>query len=290
MILSKIAVLLDLSEMDAILLNYIKKLHESYGFESVLLIHFVEVEEFPHEIYDMYPELNDPIEKIIEDEIREQAADCLDECKAIANVHVHGGGKVDEFIEWVQEQDFDLVVMGKKSALHGAGIFSGKLVRLLNTNMLFVTDIARGAIHKIMVPIDFSSYTTATLRVAREAAKMLNAELIPVHIIKIGKRYFPVDEEPDELYKMLEKEAKKKYTRLKEKLKLTEDCVYINELDQHVSKTIYNHAVFQSVDLMIIGHKGKTSGSELLLGSVAERMIAHDKSIPVLIAKEVRKE
>ena len=66
MILSKIAVLLDLTEMDAILLNYIKKLHESYRFESVLLMHFVEVEEFPHEIYDMYPELNDPIEKIID--------------------------------------------------------------------------------------------------------------------------------------------------------------------------------------------------------------------------------
>ena len=285
MILSKIAVLLDLTEMDAILLNYIKKLHENYGFQSVELMHFVEVEEFPHDIYDMYPELNDPIEKVIEEEIREQASECLEHCKGIANVHVHGGGKVDEFIEWVQDQDFDLVVMGKKSALHGAGIFSSKLVRLLNTNMLFVTDIARGDIKKVMAPIDFSSYTTAALKVAKEAAKTLDAELIPVHVIKLGKRYFPVDEKPDELYKMLAKEAKKKYARLKEKLKLSEDCIYINELDQHVSKTIYNHAVFQSADLMVIGHKGKTSGSELLLGSVAERLIAHDKSIPVLIAK-----
>lgn len=287
MILSKIAVLLDLTEMDAILLNYVKKLHESYRFESVRLIHFVEVEEFPHDIYDMYPELNDPIEKIIEDEIREQASECLGHCEGVADVHVHGGGKVDEFIEWMQLQDFDLVVMGKKSALHGAGIFSSKLVRLLNTNMLFVTDIARGDIHKIMVPIDFSSYTTDVMKIAKEAAKKLGAELMPTHVIKLGKRYFPVDEKPDELYKMLVKEAKKKYAHLKEKLKLSEECVYINEVDQHVSKTIYNQAVFQSADLLVIGHKGKTSGSELLLGSVAERLIAHDKSIPVLIAKKV---
>lgn len=287
MILSKIAILLDMSEMDSILLNYIKKLHEKYRFEKVELIHFIEIEEFPHEIYEMYPGLNEPIEKIITEEIHEQAGDCMPQCKEVVQVHVHGGGKVDEFIEWLHNQDFDLVVMGKKSALHGAGIFSGKMARLLNINMLFITDIARGDIHKIMVPIDFSPYTTAALKVAKEAADSLEAKLIPVHIIKLGKRYFPIDRKPDELFRMLEKEAKKKYARLKEKLKISEDCLFISEQEKHVSKTIYNQAVYQSADLMVIGYKGKTSDSELLIGSVAERLIAHDKSIPVLIAKDI---
>lgn len=289
MILSKIAILLDMSEMDTILLNYIKRMHEKYRFDQVHLIHFIEVEEFPREIYEMYPGLNEPIEKLIAEEIEEQTASCMPECSNVVKVHVHGGGKVDDFLEWMQQQNYDMIVMGKKSALHGAGIFSGKLVRLLNTNMLFVTDIARGDIHKILAPIDFSSYTAATLRLANEAAALLGAELIPVHIVKIGKRYFPVDENPNELFKMLEKEAKKQYIKLKEKLKISEACIYISEADQHVSKTIYNQAIFQSADLIIIGHKGKTSDSELLIGSVAERLIAHDKSIPVLIAKDVKK-
>lgn len=287
MILSKIAILLDMSEMDSILLNYIRKFHEKYKFEKVYLIHFIEVEEFPQEIYEMYPGLNEPIEKIIAEEIHEQASVCMPACSEVVHVHVHGGGKVDEFIEWLHNQDFDMVVMGKKSALHGAGIFSGKMARLLNVNMLFVTDIARGDIHKIMVSLDFSSYATVALKVALEAAHLLQAELIPVHIIKLGKRYFPIDKKPDELFRMLEKEAKKKFARLQEKLKFTEDCLFISEQEQHVSKTIYNQAVYQSADLLVIGYKGKTSDSELLIGSVAERLIAHDKSIPVLIAKEV---
>jgi nucleotide-binding universal stress UspA family protein len=289
MILTKVAILLDMSEMDTILLNYIKKIHEHYQFNTIQLVHFVEVEEFPHDIYEMYPELNEPIEDIIAEEIQEQASDCMPQCENVSKIHVHGGGKIDDFIEWLQNEEFDLVVMGKKSALHGAGVFSGKLVRLLNTNMLFVTDIARGEISKIMVPIDFSSHTVPVLKLANEAANLIDAQLVPLHIIKIGKRYFPVDEKPDELFKMLEKEAKKKFARLKEKIKIKQDCIYINEHDQHVSKTIYNQAVFQSADLMIIGHKGKTGDSDLLIGSVAERLIAHDKSIPVLIVKDVSK-
>lgn len=52
-----------------------------------------------------------------------------------------------------------------------------------------------------------------------------------------------------------------------------------------VSRALYDQATFNSADLVVIGNKGKADSNDLLIGSVAERLISHEKSIPVLIVK-----
>ena len=77
-----------------------------------------------------------------------------------------------------------------------------------------------------------------------------------------------------------------KFDKFKEKLKLKEDCkCVVLEEDAHVSRALYDQATFNSADLVVIGNKGKADSNDLLIGSVAERLISHEKSIPVLIVK-----
>lgn len=287
MILSNIALLLDLSEMDNILLNYIKRLNEKYHFKSVHLIHFMEVEEMPPEILNLFPDMDQSVDEMIAQEMREQIDECMPDCGEVADVYVHKGGKMEAFLEWMDNQNFDLVVLGKKAAIHGSGIFPSKMVRLLDVNTLFVSEMARGDIHKIMVPIDFSEYTNNALKVAKEASDLLSTELIPVHGIKVNMLYYPYVKNKEELQDHFIKAAKKKYEKLKEKLKIKSDCQYfVLAEDGHISKTIYDQATFQSADLIVVGNKGKADSSDLLIGSVAERLISHDKNIPVLIVKK----
>ncbi|MDG5799910.1 universal stress protein [Marinilabiliaceae bacterium ANBcel2] len=283
--LSKIALMMDLSDMDKIVLNYIKKINENYKFDQITLIHFIEVENFPDEVLKLYPDLDEPIESIIGDELKEYAQEFFGQEDVKTDVHVHKKGGIENLLEWIDRENYDLVAMGKKPNHYGSGTFSSKVARLSNNNTLFVSEIARGEINKIMVPVDFSSYTNNALKIAKESADLLGAELIPVHAIKVGMQYFPFIKDKKEIMKELEKSAAKKYKKIKSKLKLKEDCVIIEDIDQHISKTIYDRAVFESVDLIVLGNKGKADDSEFLIGSVAERMIAPDKNLPVLIVK-----
>ncbi|ASB49885.1 universal stress protein [Alkalitalea saponilacus] len=283
---ANIAILIDMSEMDNIILNYAKRLDESHHFNSIHLVHFVEVTEFPKEILEMYPDLDQPIENMIAEEIEEYKNDCLPHCQEKIKIHVHGGGDMETFLEWMEEHSFDLVIIGKKSGSHGSGIFSGKMVRLLSSNTLFVTEMARGDIHKIMVPIDFSNYTQKVLSLAKTSASLINAELVPVHALKMSLQYYPFVKNKEELEKMLQKEVEKKYEKLKQKTGISESCLVVNAGEQHISKAIYDQAIFQSIDLIILGNKGKADDSDLLIGSVAERMIAQDRNIPVMIVNK----
>src|SRR5690554_2490006 len=285
MILKRVAIMLDLSDMDQILLNYVRRLHENYQFEAVSFVHFMEVEEMPEEILSLFPDLDEPVDEMIAEEIQEQVTETFVE-GVNSKIYVHTGGDMQKFLGWLEQSDFDLVVLGKKAALHGSGIFSSKLVRLLDANTLFVTEMARGDIHRVMVPIDFSSYTNKTLKVAREAAEVLQAELLPVHAVKLNLHYYPLFKDKKELEQHFIKSTRKKFEKYKEKLKLKEDCkCVVLEEDAHVSKALYDQATFNSADLVVIGNKGKADSNDLLIGSVAERLISHEKSIPVLIVK-----
>lgn len=286
MILNHVALLLDLSDMDTILLNYVERLNEVYHFKSLTLVHFVEVTEFPKEIVALFPDLKKPVESVIELELMEQMERCSPNCSQSGSVYVHGGGKIEEFLDWMNAQDFDLVVVGKKSLYHGSGIFSGKIVRLTDCNTLFVTEMARGDIYKVMIPIDFSVYTQNALKLGQEIGTLLKAELLPVHVIKVGMQYFPLVKNRSELYAYFEKEAKTRFEKYRSKLKLTEDCFLLEGDDQHLSKMLYEKAISLSIDLIVVGAKGKADDSDLLIGSVAERLIASEKNIPVLIVRK----
>jgi nucleotide-binding universal stress UspA family protein len=200
-------------------------------------------------------------------------------------VKIYSGGHLDQLVEWVDAQKFDLVVMGKKSVHGGSGVFSSKVVRLTTSNTLFIPETSKASIHKIVLSLDFSDYSKNSAILAKALSLHTGATLLPVHVLKHGMQYFPYIRKPSEFQEELKKKAVSNYKKLKEKAALSEDIEIIQGQDVAVSQSLYDYAIRNGADLIVLGNKGKTDDDTLLIGSVAEGMIATDKHLPVFIVK-----
>ncbi|WP_162417561.1 universal stress protein [Cyclobacterium roseum] len=283
--LKKIGLFIDLSDLDELLLRYIQQLDEKFDFEQLTLIHFVALEEISKEIGDMLPYLDKSLDEILEEEALEKVEAVFNERKSSINVKVYSGGQLDQLVEWVDAQKYDLVLLGKKSVHGGTGIFSSKVVRLTSSNTLFIPETSKASIQKIVLPLDFSDYSESLAEMVKSLSQHTGAVVLPMHVLKVGMQYFPYIRKPSEFQEALEKKAISNYAKLKKKTGLAEDLEIIKGQDVPVSRSIYDYAIRKGADLIVLGNKGKTDDDTLLIGSVAERLIASDKHLPILIVK-----
>jgi nucleotide-binding universal stress UspA family protein len=283
--LKKIGMFIDLSDMDGLLLQYIQKLDEVFGFDQLTLVHFVALEEVSKEIGDLLPYLDKSLNETLEEVVMDKVDEVFEEPKSSIKVKIYSGGHLDQLVEWVDAQKFDLVVMGKKSVHGGSGVFSSKVVRLTTSNTLFIPETSKASIQKIVLSLDFSDYSKNSAILAKALSLHTGATLLPVHVLKHGMQYFPYIRKPSEFQEELKKKAVSNYKKLKEKAALSEDIEIIQGQDVAVSQSLYDYAIRNGADLIVLGNKGKTDDDTLLIGSVAEGMIATDKHLPVFIVK-----
>jgi nucleotide-binding universal stress UspA family protein len=283
--LKNIGLFIDLSDIDTLLLQYIQKLDEVFDFDKLTLIHFVALEEVSKEIGDMLPYLDKSLNEILEEVVLEKVEAVFKERKSSIKVKIYSGGHLDQLVEWVDQQKFDLVVLGKKSVHGGSGVFSSKVVRLTSSNTLFIPETSKATIQKIVLPLDFSEYSEDIASLAKSLSLHTSAVLLPVHVLKHGMQYFPYIRKPSEFQQELEDKAVSNYMKLKKKTGLSENMEISKGQDVAVSQSLYDFSIRNGADLIVLGNKGKTNDDTLLIGSVAERMIATDKHLPVLIVK-----
>lgn len=278
--LKNIALCVDLTDMDNLLLSYIKKLDDAFEFKSLTILHLIELEEFPDSIQSMLPNLGKSINQVIESEIKEKVDETFKEGSNI-QIHVHSGGNVEDFANYIDSKKFDLLLLGKKSSHYGAGILSGRLARLTACDTLFLPEIAVPTFAKITLALDFSSYTEKLLQLGTSLSKKVHSEILPVHVIKLGVQYFPYIKNYKKISEELEKEALKDFKKLQKRFHLHAPLTIVKDNEQHISRLIYQNAVLNASNLIIVGNKGKKNEGDLLIGSVAEQLIAYDKNLPV---------
>ncbi|MGM0944008.1 MAG: universal stress protein [Bacteroidota bacterium] len=281
--LNKIALAADLTEMDEMMLHFIKGYDSLFDFEELHLIHQIEIEELSPEFEAMLAQKNQSLEELIREELQSKIDSVFGENKSTIHIYIQPQPDFSALVNWINKSKFDLFFLGKKKGLEGSGIFSSKMVRLLRCNLILVPETAKPTITKTIVPIDFSSYTGKVLEMSGHISKTTGTELLPIHILKIGIHYFPFVGNEKSIRKSLEKEALGKYEKLKKKANIEASLsMYLAE-GYSIGNAIYKHTRELKGDLIVISKKGKSDDSDLLLGSVAENLIANDKNVTVLI-------
>ncbi len=278
---------MDMSEMDGIVLKQVKQLEKVWGVDNICLVHYVELQELADDFSTQFPDLDKPLEEILEEEIIEKATKVGWDTERYS-VKIHTKGGKDDLTRWVNSSDYNLCVFGKKVINPGSGIFAAKIARLIDKSILFTTETTRPNFDNVMLCVDFSSYS-------KKAVKFLN-EFIPdsasnfslFHVYKVPAVYFPFVKQKSE--KVIEEEKKKaekaldnfrvKYTKQPKPNAWVE---YAN--DQPSDKVIYNYARTHHVDLIVVGIKGKSDDDDFLIGSVAEKLIQSDRHVPVLLVQ-----
>lgn len=283
--LKKIALFVDLSEMDSLMLDYIKRLDDFFDFQELYLVHFIQMEGVSKDILDLLPSLGKPLTALIEEEVRESAVEFFGRKNENIKVYIQPENDLEALIEWFEKEKFDLAILGLKDSHNGSGIFSRKIVRLNNCSTLFLPEKARPVFEKIVVPLDFSPYADKTIQLAQKLATIAHSEVYPVHVLKVGIQYFPFIQNSGEVQSTLEKETRSRFKKYQIRYPFLKDLVILGNQEEKISVQLYHFIVDIKADLIIIGQKGRNSDSELLIGSVAEKLISSEKNYPILVVK-----
>jgi len=138
-------------------------------------------------------------------------------------------------------------------------------------------------VKKILAPTDLSDLSTVGLRYALEMGRSCSAEVIIYHVIDLGDHWIkreysgPVREMLERHSSMLDKFLWEKFA---EEMKLTE-VRQVVEFGGAVDN-IVEKADGERVDRIVMSTHGRTGIDHLLIGSVAEKVIAR-ALCPVLI-------
>lgn len=282
-----VLVFMDFSEMDEIILKQLVEIDANWNIGKICLTHYIELQELTDDFSSQFPELDKPLEEILEDELTEKAEIAgLD--KDRVSIKIHNKGGKDELMAWVNNGKYHFCILGKKVIQPGSGVFASKVARFIDKSILFTTETSRPKFERILLTVDFSSYSKKAVKFINELIPHESAEFKLFHAFQVPSIYFPfVKKYSEKLVLEERKKAEKaldqfrhKYTRVsKENAQLQ----YVGE--DSVDKIIYNYARTQHTELMVMGVKGKADEEDLLIGSVAEKLIQSDKQIPVLLVQ-----
>ncbi len=145
---------------------------------------------------------------------------------------------------------------------------------------------------KILVPVDFSKECRYALEVAEGIARKSNAQLLLVHVIETPGQFYASDE------RFVQKmESEKQYRAqlseyFSEKMKEISAEGRPGDVEMELSiemgsafPCLDQAAMKNKVDLVVMGSKGIGGMRELLLGSIAQRMIRFS-NVPVITVRD----
>lgn len=285
----KLLVGLDLSEADGHLIAYAGYLGQAFpAIEQIVFCHNIRL-DLPEHITHDWEKLRDTLREELRESI-EAAGDKLRPGLDTSIEVAYGKSTPQALKEVAQKHQIDLFVGAKKFDSEGSGLVLEKLMRTsgFTASMLLVPPTAFHRFDNILTAVDFSKRSAQAAQRARYWQQQTGAKLDFAHVLSMPSRYFPYiplrDMEPE-----LRQEAEKKWRAFTKK-HLPElegkTCAFVFHHGQGVARRLRNHAVSHRHDLLVIGAKGSSTITQMLLGSVALSVMNTNWHFPVLVVND----
>ena len=288
--LKKILVCLDLSEMDDFLIGYSNYIISTFKPESLAFIHVMELYDLPDEI-TVFDDPQGNLEEMVREELTERIEKGIPEKgDTEISLSIEAGLTAEKLLQYTRKNKVDLTVLGKKIGYHGEGSVSRRIVGLVPSSVLVVSETSREEISKVLVRMDFSNMSASTLNMAQTIAGYTGAAVECHHVYKLPLNYYP-RQTPENIKKMkvqLAEVVEKEYGKFIKKMKIANPPPVTYSLEAQVdeSQLLYNHARRNGFDLILTGTKIKSSLAGLILDRTSEKLVGGDQSIPVMVVKE----
>lgn len=251
-------------------------------FEAELLALHV-VPDFSPALYNTATAIKGELVRRV-DVIKNDAAEHLNSISKAKDVSfrslVKEGNAAKKIIEAVEEENIDLIVMGRKGMSALERIFIGSVANQVLRNsrvpLLLTKKKAGGpSFKKILVPTDFSQHEDVERDFAWKLAKGLDAMLTLLHVIELHDHEFSprvLEEMMDEILKRI----KGRKRREKEDIEVTEDVTRA----VNAPLGIVDYAETHKYDLIVMSTCGPGAVERFFLGSTTERVISYSP-IPI---------
>ena len=148
---------------------------------------------------------------------------------------------------------------------------------------------------KILVPIDGSEPSFHAARIANNIAKRFNSEIIFLYVVVSPSKYeyanltgLVTPKQIDMIIQNAKEEAKDWFKRIEDMVKEENPNIKLSTEVILTGIAIYGeiiqYAEKESIDLIVIGTRGRSGVKKLLLGSTASGVVTYS-SCPVLVTR-----
>lgn len=213
---------------------------------------------------------------------------------SVNSVLLRGFAPTDALLEHIEENKYDLIVMGSHGRTglkhYVQGSVAEKMVWVAPIPVLTVhRSVQKLNIEKILVPIDFSNHSRQAADYAAAIARTFNGKIIFFHAIEpeVYPSAYEYTNGP-----LLDYDPNLQATVQKNLREFVADAVEDNLVEDYVVtkgiayKEIVAYAGENQIDLLVIATHGLTGLEYILLGSTAEK-VTRWATCPVLTIKRI---
>jgi len=275
--------------MDDILIGYTEFLTSVVKPKTITFFHTVESGPTALELAEQFPEIEseDEFLDLIRNELNDKLKGHFDDDAIEIRMVIKTGKPTDQIIEIVNSIEPDLLLMGKKMGYAGEGIIPKQILKYVASSVLFVPENSRYNMDKILAPVDFSEQSAKALKTAKELVK--GKGVTAQHIYQYRAQFFPYSLSKKDKQEMDEK-VETKMSEFRKDHELPDDANYVLSLHKEgrIADAVYNQAVTDQTDLIIISSKSKKLSS-FVSHDFTDKMVDYAFGIPLLVQKNKEK-
>lgn len=289
--IKRIAVGLELSSIDETVIKFAQVVAARHNSSEVYFIHIIRHGDFPEELKSQYPGIDEKVVSDMEKTMRDNIEKHWDKTIKTKLIFLVKKGKIARnLLKILDANNVDLVVIGK-SISKERGLLAQKIARLANCQLLIVPEGCRPQFRKLLVPINHSDNDKIALEKAIDIAHLTgpDAEITCQNIFRVPNGYHYTGKSFEEFAKVMEDHTRKKYEKLVAGLN-TKNVkirpVFSLDKHDHPIKVVYELALREQPDTILLGAKGVSSTTAFFLSSIAEKLIQMDTRFPIRIVRK----
>lgn len=291
-LIKKLIVCLDQSPLDQTLVQYAEFISKVNQTKKIYFVNVIKnltvpkevLEEFPNLVENMINERKEAMETVVKENYKDT--------KGVSFSYVVKEGSLSKkILKLAEEKSADMIIVGRKINLPGTGVASLRLARRASCSLLIIPEGSLPKLTKLLVPSDFSEYSKDALEEAIMVADKFgkeNLEIICQNVYSVPSGYHYTGKTYEEFSQIMQLHAEINYKKFIRKIdtkgiKITP--IYTKDDNDDPVEEIVSKAMEIQADGIIIGAKGRTAATALFIGSMAERLIQYNDSLPLLVTR-----
>jgi len=285
---AKILVATDFSVNASLALDRAGELAKARGV-PILLVHATAVDSVRASgslLPNVPPEFEEKVRRACSEGLERLAQDVRSEGIAV-ETRLLDGPPAQTVVDLAAAESASLIVVGARGSTGFAHILLGRIaeeiVRLASCPVLTVHPSDAEPleeIERVLVPYDFSAHSVSALDAAIDLLgdRASSVEIVLLHAIDIPMVLVPIVAlavAPSSLRAELAEKAQGKLDEIATRLRKRGLRVRVETGTGDPESVITNTAGKESIDLIVMGKRGTSKLNDLLLGSVAQRVVQH---------------
>jgi nucleotide-binding universal stress UspA family protein len=292
---SRILVALDLSPMDAYLIEYARKVAGVFRSSQVYFVHIIPDLSLPKseqlEFRQRFaPET--PVDEQVSRQLGEKIKSHWGETGQTQwSIDVIEGKPYTQLLRWLEIKKIELLVIGQKQESLGSGITSRKLANNASCSVLFVPEKKPREGSHLLVPVDFSKDSAQALHLALgwKLKSGENARVTALHITDlIAAGYYLDRQEFENFNRFLTDTAMESFNRFLADYNLPGDQLeeqLLRNDEGSISDRIIEFAKQDNADWILVGAQGHGAIERFFFGSITEKLVSQPLPAPTLVVR-----